>query len=403
MRIGKKTIGPGNPTYIIFEVASTHANNWKLAQEYVKQARSVGADAVKFQLFQADKLLNPLTPGLKTTYDFFKKSETPKDWFPKLLKLTKKARIDLLCTPFDEESADFLDKIGIPAVKIASGDLTNHKLLSFTAKLKKPMILSTGMGTLAEVSSAVNVIKNAGCKDLCILQCTSVYPTPYEAVNLKAMQTIGKKFKTQIGYSDNGSKGILVPLAATAIGASVIEKHVTSQKKRGNFDDLFSLSLEEFSEMVKRIRKLEKEFKGNLKRALPSLKKEFGQDLEKIMGDGVKKPAEKGFKREDGVYMTEWAERHWARRGLYPAGQIKKGAIITSQMLVSLRPDVGVSALDYEEIIGKEALEDLPKKHPLKLTKDGIRRFRKSDIKPSYSSKEDSEFAKILGVTAFFD
>ncbi len=403
IQIGRKLIGPGQPTYIIFEVASTHANDWTLAQTYVEQARASGADAVKFQLFKADELLNPLTPGLKTTYDFFKKSETPKAWFPKLVKLCKKAGIDLLCTPFDEDSAAYLNKVGIPAVKIASGDLTNHPLLSFAAKLNKPMILSTGMATLAEVSSAINVIKRSGCKELSILQCTSVYPTPYEAVNLKAMRTLGKNFRALVGYSDNGSKGILVPLAAVALGASIIEKHVTSQKKRGNFDDVFSLSLEEFAEMVKRVREIEKEFKGNKSKALASLKKEFGKELKKVLGDGIKKPAEKGFQREDGVYMTEWAERHWARRGLYPLKAIKKGTVIKPQMLISLRPDVGISALSYEELAGKVALEDLPINHPLKLDGQGVRKFTKLDIKTTYPSKEDINFTKTLNETALFD
>ncbi|KKQ18162.1 MAG: N-acetylneuraminate synthase [Berkelbacteria bacterium GW2011_GWA1_36_9] len=179
IKIGQRKVCPGYPTYIIFEVASTHENNWKIAKKYVEQAKDAGADAVKFQLFEADKLLNPLTAGLKGTYDYFRTAETPKKWFPKLKKLCGKAKIDLLCTPFDEDSASFLDNIGVPAVKIASGELTNHQLLSHVAKFNKPVILSTGMATMDEVKQAVNVLKSNGCRELSLLQCVSVYPTSY--------------------------------------------------------------------------------------------------------------------------------------------------------------------------------------------------------------------------------
>lgn len=387
IKIGNKFVGNGYPSYIIFEVASTHANNWDIAKGYVKQAKEAGADALKFQLFRADKLLNPISSILLPTYNYFKTAETPRKWFPKLLKLCDKECIDLLCTPFDEDSANYLNKVGLPAIKIASGDLTNHQFLSHVAKFGKPVILSTGMASIDEVEKAVKVLENSGCNQYAILQCTSVYPMPYEAANLKAMKTLENKFNSMVGFSDNGSKGIVAPLVASALGASIIEKHVTSQKDRGNMDDVFSASLEEFAEMAKEIRNLEK----NLKGSLSILKKKYQKNVDKLLGDGMKKPAK-----------VEKTERHWARRGVYLKQDIAKGTKITREMLILLRPDVGISATNYYDILGCKTAENLKAKHPLLLKDNQVTMFRKSDIHSTYDS-EDKEFAQILSETALFE
>jgi len=410
IRIGEKEIEPNRPVYIIFEVASTHKNNWQIAKAYVHQAREAGADALKFQMFKTDKLLNPITSGFKTTYDFFKSAEIPHEWFPKLKELCDKASIDLLCTPFDSDSARFLDSVGVPAIKIASGELTNYQLLSSVAKFEKPVILSTGMATMREIRTAVKILRENGCRELALLQCVSVYPMSYEDANIRAMQTLQEEFGCTVGYSDNGSKGYLVPLLAVALGASIIEKHVTSQKQRGNLDDVFSLSVGDFTQMVKRIRLLEKEYKqsfssnkSHLESAVDDLKKEFSRNVEIALGDGVKKPAEFGIPRADGTRMIETDERHWARRGLYPKINIPKGSTITKDLIISLRPDIGLSALSLNQVIGAKAEEDLPVKHPIKLENRKVRRFRKSDIKKTYRNKEDAQFVKILKETALFD
>lgn len=351
-------VGPGYPAYLIFEVASTHANDWNLAKAYVKQAKEAGADAIKFQLFTADGLLNPISSVLVPTYKYFKTAETPRNWFPRLKKLCQGEGIDLLCTPFDEDAATFLNDLGLPAVKIASGDLTHHRLLRHVAKFDKPVILSTGVATMKEVAEAVNVLRKAGCQQLAVLQCVSVYPMPYEAANVRVIQTYQDKFKSLVGYSDNGSKGMLVSLVAASLGASIIEKHVTSQKQRGSMDDIFSASLEEFSQMVKRIRK---------NPDIKSLRKEFGKDVDTILGSKVKKPSPYGVKRRDGSLMLEADERRWIRRALYPARKIAKGTIITKNMIIALRPSVGISSTDYDKIIGAKALEDLPARYPISL------------------------------------
>lgn len=403
IKIGNRNVGQGFPTYVIFEVASTHANNWDIAKDYVQQAKEAGADALKFQLYEADKLLNPISSILKPAYDYFKTAQTPKEWFPKLLQLCKKAGIDLLCTPFDENAATFLNSLGLPAVKIASGDLTNHQLLAHVAKFKKPVILSTGMATMDEVKQAVSILKKTGCREFALLQCTSVYPMPYEDTNIRAMQTLQNAFKTIVGYSDNGSKGVMVPLVAVAMGASVIEKHVTSRKNRGSMDDVFSLTVSEFAQMVKRIRQLEKDYRGHLDAAIKDLAKEFGSDVRKVLGSGIKKPATFGILREDGTRMLESDERHWARRGVYPKKDIPKGTKITQDMIISIRPDVGVSAVLYNKIASIIASEDLPAMQPILFERESVRRFKKSDIRRVYTDPSDKQFVDILEKTANFD
>ncbi len=406
IKIGNNMVGPGYPTYIIFEVASTHANDWKIAKDYVKQAKDAGADALKFQLFTAEGILNPLTPGLKGTYDYFKTAETPRSWFPKLLSLCNKQGMDLLCTPFDEGAASFLNKVGIPAVKVASGELTNHQLLSHVAKFKKPVILSTGMATVSEIRESVAVLAKNGCRDLILLQCVSVYPTSFEDANVRAMQTLKKKFNTVVGYSDNGSEGMLVPLMSVAMGASIIEKHVTSQKRRGSLDDKFSMSVSEFSKMVKEIRKIEKN--PDKDRVLIELKKRYKKDFVKALGDGVKSPVPHGTRiTHPGVkgsfIQKEGDERRWARRGIYPSQMIRKGTKIKPEMLISLRPDIGVSALKFDSVVGSIAAEDLPEKHPIKIVGSRVKLFRKSDIRKTYTTAQDAQFVKTLEEGAAFD
>lgn len=403
IRIGKRKIGSGHPTYIIFEVASTHGNDWEMAKRYVDQAAATGADALKFQLFTADALLNPLTPALQGTYNYFKTAETPREWFPKLKVLCDKKGIDLLCTPFDIDSARFLDVIGVPAVKIASGELTNLQLIENVAAFGKPLLVSTGMATMKEIERAVRIVRVNGAKDIVLLQCVSVYPTSFEDANVRAMQTLGKTFSTVSGYSDNGSAGALVPFMAVALGASVIEKHVTSKKERGSLDDKFSMSLKEFAEMVRRIRAIDA--RSDKKEVLAELRREFGADFDTALGDGIKRPAPHGtiviYPGVDHTFVQrEGDERRWARRGVYLSQAIPKGTRIKKDMLTLLRPDIGISGVEYESVIGKVAGEDLPTKLPLKIKEGKVVLFHKSDIASMYA---DPAFAETLNKTALFE
>ncbi|OGF63346.1 hypothetical protein A2662_02580 [Candidatus Giovannonibacteria bacterium RIFCSPHIGHO2_01_FULL_45_33] len=395
-------------TYIIFEVASTHENDWEIAKKYVEQAAEAGADAIKFQLFTADKLLAPLTKAFEETYKYFKKSETPREWFPKLKALCDERGIDLLCTPFDNDGASFLNNVGIPAIKIASGEITNYQLLEHVAVFGKPLIVSTGMATMEEVRLAMKILRANNAKEITLLQCVSVYPTSFEDANVSAMLALKKEFNVSVGYSDNGSKGFLVPLLAVALGASIIEKHVTSKKERGSIDDVFSLDVKEFAEMVKRIRSIEKRLPAEHENILKELKEEFSGDFEKAYGDGIKRPALHGTKKTQsgivGKYIQkESDERRWARRGVYLNKWIKKGEKIKKSEIILLRPDVGISAIEYESVIGKRAGEDLKARQPLKLNKEKIFQFRRSDISICYTKVEDTQFAHMLEWGALFD
>ncbi|PIR83406.1 hypothetical protein COU19_00395 [Candidatus Kaiserbacteria bacterium CG10_big_fil_rev_8_21_14_0_10_56_12] len=368
LQIGQHTVGRGHPTYIIFEVASTHENNWETARAYVEQAARVGADAVKFQLFEADKLLLPLTPGLKGTHDYFKTAETPRDWFHKLKTLCDEKGIDLLCTPFDSDAATFLDEVGVPAVKIASGELTNLQLLESVAGLGKPIIMSTGMATMDEIDRAMHILRTHGAEEIALLQCVSVYPTSFEDANVSAMNTLGERFHTVIGYSDNGSAGDLVPRMAVALCASIVEKHVTSQKARGSLDDVFSMSVDAFGDMVQSIRAIEA--RDDKDAVLKELQEAFGDDFAKALGDGVKRPAPHGTRKThpgvEGTFVQREAdERQWARRGVYLNRRVSKGASIEKSMITLLRPDIGISGVEYEHVVGQIAGEDLKEYSPL--------------------------------------
>ena len=400
--------GTKRGVYVIFEVASTHENDWETAKRYVDQAADAGADALKFQLFTADKLLAPLTKVAEETYKYFKKAETPREWFPKLKKLCDERGIDLLCTPFDEDGASFLDSVGLPAVKIASGDLTNTQLLEHVARLGKPIILSTGMATMDEIRQAVGVLRKNGAPDITILQCVAVYPTSFEDANVSAMLSIQKEFNVSVGYSDNGSKGLLVPLLAVALGAKIIEKHVTSKKERGSIDDVFSLDVKEFGEMVQKIRAIEKRLPQERDAVLKELETKYGEDFKKAYGDGIKRPAPYGTKKtypgvEGEFIQRESDERHWARRGVYLSRDAKMGETISKNMLILLRPDVGISGMDYESAVGKIAGENLHARIPLKIKDNKIFQFRRVDIATTYTDPADAQFTKMLAQYALFE
>lgn len=397
-----------NKTYIIFEVASTHENDWETAKNYVAQAADAGADALKFQLFSVDKLLAPLMPAFVENAKYFKKAEMPREWFPKLKELCDERGIDLLCTPFDNDSASFLDSVGVPAIKIASGDLTHHQLLSHVAKFGRSVILSTGMATMEEIHQAMETLRANGSSDITLLQCVSVYPTSFEDANVSAMLSLKKEFGVSVGYSDNGSKGLLVPLLAVALGAEIIEKHVTSKKERGSIDDIFSLDVKEFGEMVRRIRKMEKRLPQERETVLKELETEFGENFKKAYGDGIKRPAPHGTKKtnpgiEGEFVQKESDERHWARRGVYLVRGIKKGEKITKDALILLRPDIGISGVEYEKVAGMVAGEDLKARVPLKINNNKIFQFRKADIAKTYTDPEETHFVKMLEKDALFE
>lgn len=328
--VGRLKIGPGCPVFIVAEAGVNHNGDIRLAKQLIDAAKKAGADAVKFQSFKASKIVTVSAPKAKyqlrhtprgqSQFEMLRKLELSVDDHIALVRYCKQKKIIFLSSPFDEESADLLDELGLPAFKIGSGEITNCYLLEHIAKKKKPIILSTGMSSLKDVSEAVKVILNAGCLNFSLLQCVSNYPADPKDVNLRAMETLRRKFQVPIGFSDH-TPGIAVALAAVALGASVIEKHLTLNRRLAGPDHAASLEPKEFSELVNGVRCVEAAF-----------------------GDGKKIPTK-----------SEVPIAAMARRSLVAAGNIRKGQAMTRDLIEVKRPGTGLKPMMLNKILGKKA------------------------------------------------
>ena len=349
IRIGKKTIGEGEPCFIIAEAGVNHNGNINLAKKLVDAAREAGADAVKFQTFKTENIVTKdadmaeyQKENLRTIEsqpDMLKRLELKEDDFSELKKYCNEKGIIFLSTPHTEDAIDFLEKL-VPAFKIGSGDLNNLPFLEKIAKKGKPIILSTGMGKLKEVTDAVKAIKKYN-DQLILLHCTTDYPCAEKDVNLKAMQTVRKECNCLVGYSDH-TMGLEVPVIAASLGAVVVEKHITLDKNMEGPDHKASLNRDEFKEMVKDIRE-------NKKINIPE------KILEDILGDGIKEPTEGEKKIMELV-----------RKSIIAKTNIPKGAIITKGMLVIKRPGTGIKPKDIDKVIGKRIKKDIERDHVIK-------------------------------------
>lgn len=332
----ERKIGPGFPCYIIAEIGSNHDGSLEKAKKLITLAKKSGADAAKFQSFQAHLLTNPYTKDRgdwveEPAFEILKQLTIPLDWHQELSNHAKDEGIDFLSTPFDLERLQLLNNLDMPLIKISSGDLTNKELLATAAKLNKPIVISTGAAFLGEVEQAIMVLQMHGAKEIAVLQCVSCYPTSLTQANIFAMKTMQITFQVIVGYSDH-TPGIVVPLGAVALGASIIEKHFTDDKTLIGPDHPHSLNPNEFLNMVRSIR-----------------------ELELALGNGIKRPV-----------PEELEERIMARRALYANSDIKKGEVLTKEMVKIVRhafPE-GVSAADLNSIIGRIATKDI-KEHEL--------------------------------------
>nr|WP_027624881.1 N-acetylneuraminate synthase [Clostridium lundense] len=322
-----------NKAFIIAEAGVNHNGDINIAKQLVDKAVEAGVDAIKFQTFKTESLVVKNAPkaeyqkettGSGNQYDMLKKLELSYEKHIILKKYCEEKGLMFISTPFDFESVDLLEKLDIPLYKISSGDLTNIPLLKYISKLNKPIILSTGMGNLGEVEIAVNVIKESGNENITLLHCTSNYPTDYEDVNLNAMITLKNAFKLPIGYSDH-TVGIEIPIAAVTMGAKVIEKHFTLDKKMEGPDHRASLDPQELKHMVAGIRNIEKAF-----------------------GDGIKK-----------CNSNEKNTRKVARKSIVASKFIKLGDELSYNNITFKRPGVGLSPIYVDEIIGKKALNNI--------------------------------------------
>lgn len=324
-----------NGCFIIAEAGVNHNGNTEVAKSLIDVAVEAGVDAVKFQTFKAENLVTKDAPKAnyqkKTTgsgnqYEMLKNLELSLEDHIELKKYCKNKGIMFISTPFDFESVDLLEKIGIPLYKISSGDLTNIPLLKYIAKLNKPMIISTGMANLGEVEKAIEAARSCGNEDITLLHCTSNYPTAYEHVNLNAMLTMKNAFKLPTGYSDH-TLGIEIPIAAVTMGAKVIEKHFTLDKNMEGPDHRASLNPGELKNMVQAIRNIESAF-----------------------GDGVKK-----------CNISEENTKKVARKSIVAAKNIKAGEKLSYENITFKRPGNGISPMFIDFIIDKNAVCDISK------------------------------------------
>ncbi|MBT5402178.1 MAG: N-acetylneuraminate synthase [Crocinitomicaceae bacterium] len=322
-------------TLIIAEAGVNHNGSIDTAKKMIDVAATAGADLVKFQTFKAEALVTQsadkaeyqknLTDASESQFEMIKKLELDRVAHEELIQHCKQKNNQFLSTAFDHDSIDFLAEMNIPFYKIPSGEITNLPYLRHVASMGKPIFMSTGMSTLEEVRVAMDVLLEAGVKkdDINILHCNTEYPTPVEDVNLRAMLTIEKKLGVKVGYSDH-TLGIEVPVAAVALGASVIEKHFTLDRTLPGPDHAASLEPDELKAMVVAIR-----------------------NIKKAMGDGIKTPS-----------LSEIKNIPIARKSIVAKEQIKKGELFTKDNLTVKRPGKGISPMEWDFYIGKNSIYD---------------------------------------------
>lgn len=318
--------------FIIAEAGVNHNGSMDLAYKLVDAAKDAGADCIKFQTFKAEKLVaksakkaeyQKATTGDSSQQDMLKKLELTYEEFIQLKEYCEKKGICFLSTPFDFDSIAFLDSLDMPFWKIPSGEITNLPYLLALAKTRKPVVMSTGMCEMKEIEEAISVLREHGTPEIKILHCNTEYPTPFEDVNLKAMQSLRENFGLEVGYSDH-TKGIEVPVAAVALGAAVIEKHFTLDRTMEGPDHKASLEPQELAEMVKSIR-----------------------NIEAALGSGKKEPS-----------PSEKKNIAVARKSIVAAGPIKKGELFSEDNITVKRPGSGISPMKWFDVIGKTAKRD---------------------------------------------
>ena len=320
-------------TLIIAEAGVNHNGNDYLAEKMIYVAKEAGADCVKFQTAVPTSVISKFAPKaeyqIETTgnaesqLEMCQKLHLPLNKYKKLQEICEKIEIGFLSTPFDFESIDALSELRMAMWKIPSGEITNVPYLIRVARSEKPIILSTGMSTMDEVEFAFRLLRENGAEEISLLHCNTEYPTPYEDVNLRAMLTLKEKFCCKVGYSDH-TQGIEVPIAAVAMGAEIIEKHFTLDKKMEGPDHKASLEPHELKAMVEAIR-----------------------NVERALGNSEKKPSPSELKNKD-----------IARKSIVAKRDIKKGEIFSEENITVKRPGNGVSPILWFEVLGQAAKMD---------------------------------------------
>lgn len=330
-------------TIIIAEAGVNHNGSLETAKELIAEASKAGADYIKFQTFQAEKLVSKDAKQADyqkrnlgneiSQFEMLKQLELTINDHHELIKYCKKHKIEFFSTAFDMDSIALLVSLRLQLWKIPSGEITDLPFIKKIGSLRKPVLLSTGMATMGEIESAIEVLEHSGTSrdQITVLQCTTDYPASPDEINLTAMVTIGEAFKVKFGYSDH-SEGIEIPLAAVAMGATVIEKHFTLDKNMKGPDHKASLEPDELRMMIDGIRK-----------------------IERALGDGIKRPT-----------LGELKNKSVARKSIVAARSIKKGNIFSEKSLTVKRPGDGLSPMNWEQLIGTKADRDYQKDEQIK-------------------------------------
>lgn len=320
--------------FIIAEMSANHNHHFDIAIDTIKAAKRAGADAIKIQTYTADTITldcdNPefvagdLWKGQKL-YDLYKEAYTPWEWHEDIFRVAHEEGLICFSTPFDETAVDLLESLGNPIYKIASFEITDIPLIKYIAQKHKPIILSTGIAMEEDIQLALDTIRAEGVEDITLLKCTSAYPAPIEDANLLTIPDMKQRFGCKVGLSDH-TEGCIVPMAAVALGAEIVEKHFIIDRKIGGPDSAFSMEADEFAAMVKNIR-----------------------DVEKALGE-VKYPIDSAtIKGRTGC------------RSLYVAQDVKAGDIVTEKNVRSVRPGYGLHPKYLPEVLGKKFVKDCKK------------------------------------------
>ncbi|MCY6370410.1 pseudaminic acid synthase [Clostridium ganghwense] len=340
IKIGNKVIGKEDSVFIIAEISANHNGDFDSAVKLIKEAKNAGVDAVKLQTYTPDTITidcdneyfqikqGTLWDG-RTLYNLYKEAYTPWEWQPKLKKIAEEEGLICFSSPFDKSSVEFLEKIDIPAYKVASFEITDIPLIEYIASKGKPVIMSTGIASLRDIEEAVNACRRVNNNQIALLKCTSAYPAPFEDINLRTIPNLTETFDVISGISDH-TLGLTVPVASVALGAKIVEKHFTLSRADGGPDAVFSLEPNELKEMVKAIR-----------------------EAEKALGQVSYNLTEKMKKGRE------------FSRSLFIVEDIKQGEIFTERNVKSIRPGFGMHPQHIKNIFGKKAKYNIEKGTPL--------------------------------------
>ena len=340
IEINGRPVGPGAPVYIVAEMSANHGQSFEQAVKILEAAKAAGADAVKLQTYTPDTITircdndyfrvgkDTLWSG-RNLYDLYSEAYTPWEWQPKLKGAANALGLDLFSTPFDDTAVDFLEAMQVPAYKIASFEVVDLPLLRRIARTGKPIIMSTGMATLAELDEAVRTIRDAGGSQLALLKCTSAYPAPPQEMNLATIPHLQQAFGVPVGLSDH-TTGIAVAVAAVALGACVIEKHLTLSRATPGPDSAFSLEPPEFASLVEAVRIAEK--------ALGSVHYGVGE---------------------------QEAKARVFRRSLFVVRDMKAGELFTAETVRSIRPGYGLHTRHLDQVLNRRAACNIRRGTPI--------------------------------------